>query len=60
MLGQATLGHGHPDELALRLLQCHLGVGMSSLLFQRLREDHGVAYDWPRTSLPWQDRRPLC
>ncbi|MCY4085004.1 MAG: pitrilysin family protein [Cyanobacteria bacterium MAG COS1_bin_9] len=45
MLGQATLGHGHPDELALRLLQCHLGVGMSSLLFQRLREDHGVAYD---------------
>ena len=23
----------------------HLGVGMSSLLFQRLREDHGVAYD---------------
>ena len=45
MLGQATLGHGHPDELALRLLQCHLGVGMSSLLFQRLREDHVVAYD---------------
>ena len=45
MLGQATLEHGHPDELALRLLQCHLGVGMSSLLFQRLREDHGVAYD---------------
>ena len=45
MLGQATLGHGQPDELALRLLQCHLGVGMSSVLFQRLREDHGVAYD---------------
>ncbi|AII49581.1 peptidase M16 [Synechococcus sp. KORDI-52] len=45
MLGQATLGHGHPDELALRLLQCHLGVGMSSLLFQRMREEHGVAYD---------------
>jgi len=45
MLGQATMGHGHPDELALRLLQCHLGVGMSSVLFQRLREDHGVAYD---------------
>ena len=45
MLGQATLGHGHPDELALRLLQCHLGVGMSSLLFQRLREEHGVAYE---------------
>ncbi|MAR05705.1 MAG: peptidase M16 [Cyanobium sp. NAT70] len=45
MLGQATLSHGHPDDLALRLLQCHLGMGMSSLLFRRLREEHGVAYD---------------
>jgi len=45
MLGQPTLPHGHPDDLALRLLQTHLGNGMSSLLFRRLREDHGVAYD---------------
>ena len=45
MLGQATLPHGHPDDLALRLLRCHLGMGMSSLLFRRLREEHGVAYD---------------
>jgi predicted Zn-dependent peptidase len=45
MLGQPTLPHGHPDDLALRLLQTHLGTGMSSLLFRRLREDHGVAYD---------------
>lgn len=45
MLGQPTLPHGHPDDLALRLLQSHLGMGMSSLLFRRLREDHGVAYD---------------
>lgn len=45
MLGQPTRPHGHPDDLALRLLQAHLGVGMSSLLFRRLREDHGVAYD---------------
>ena len=45
MLGQATIPHGHPDDLALRLLQCHLGVGMSSLLFRRLREEHGVAYE---------------
>ena len=44
MLGQPTLPHGHPDDLALRLLQTHLGTGMSSLLFRRLREDHGVAY----------------
>ena len=45
MLGQATLPHGHPDDLALRVLHAHLGSGMSSLLFRRLREDHGVAYD---------------
>jgi predicted Zn-dependent peptidase len=45
MLGQAALPHGHQDDLALRLLQAHLGSGMSSLLFRRLREEHGVAYD---------------
>ena len=45
MLGQATIPHGHPDYLALRLLACHLGAGMSGLLFQRLREEHGVAYE---------------
>ena len=45
MLGQPCCPHGHPDDLALGLLQCHLGSGMSSLLFRRLREDHGVAYD---------------
>ena len=45
MLGQPTISHGHEDDLALRLLNCHLGLGMSSLLFRRLREEHGVAYD---------------
>ncbi|GCE65323.1 insulinase family protein [cyanobiont of Ornithocercus magnificus] len=45
ILGQPTLCQGTEDDLALRLLQCHLGAGMSSLLFRRLREDHGVAYD---------------
>ena len=51
MLGQATISHGHPDDLSLRLLQCHLGVGMSSLLFRRLREEHGVAYEVAALSL---------
>ena len=45
MLGQATIPHGHPDDLALRLLACHLGAGMSGLLFRRLREENGVAYE---------------
>jgi zinc protease len=45
MLGWATVPLGHPDGLALRLLQAHLGVGMSSRLFVSLREDRGLAYD---------------
>ncbi len=45
MLGQATIPHGHKDAIALRLLSCHLGSGMSSILFRELREKHGVAYD---------------
>lgn len=45
LLGQPTIPHGHVDEPALHVLQAHLGQGMSSLLFRRLREIHGVAYD---------------
>lgn len=45
MLGAATVPPGHPDALALRLLQAHLGIGMSSRLFLTLREERGLAYD---------------
>jgi predicted Zn-dependent peptidase len=45
MLGAATVPLGHPDALALRLLQCHLGLGMSSRLFVTMREERGLAYD---------------
>lgn len=45
MLGAATVPLGHPDALALRLLQTHLGMGMSSRLFQVMREQHGLAYE---------------
>ncbi len=45
MLGTKTIPHGDIDDLALRLLACHLGSGMSSLLFKKLREEHGVAYE---------------
>lgn len=45
MLGAATVPLGHPDALALRLLQAHLGLGMSSRLFVVLREERGLAYD---------------
>ncbi|MCP9850517.1 pitrilysin family protein [Cyanobium sp. Morenito 9A2] len=45
MLGATTVPLGATDALALRLLHCHLGVGMSSRLFVALREQHGLAYD---------------
>ncbi|MFM8974943.1 MAG: M16 family metallopeptidase [Vulcanococcus sp.] len=45
MLGTTTVPLGTPEALALRLLHCHLGVGMSSRLFVALREEHGLAYD---------------
>jgi predicted Zn-dependent peptidase len=45
MLGAATVPLGHPDALALRMLQAHLGLGMSSRLFQVMREQRGLAYD---------------
>jgi zinc protease len=45
MLGCATVPLGHEDALALRLLQAHLGMGMSSRLFVLLREERGLAYD---------------
>lgn len=45
MLGAATVPLGDPDGLALRLLQAHLGMGMSSRLFVMMREERGLAYD---------------
>ena len=45
LLGCATLPLGHPDTTALRLIQAHLGVGMSSRLFVTMREERGLAYD---------------
>jgi len=45
LLGAATVPYGHPDALPLRLLQAHLGSGMSCRLFQALREERGLAYD---------------
>ncbi|MEB3265026.1 MAG: pitrilysin family protein [Cyanobacteriota bacterium] len=45
MLGAATVPLGHDDAQALRLLQAHLGQGMSCRLFQEMREQRGLAYD---------------
>ena len=45
MLGCPTVPLGHVDAVALRLLQAHLGLGMSSRLFVTMREERGLAYD---------------
>ncbi|MFZ0407202.1 MAG: pitrilysin family protein [Cyanobium sp.] len=45
MLGCPTVPLGHDDAVALRLLQAHLGLGMSSRLFVTMREERGLAYD---------------
>ena len=44
VLGHPTPGQSHPDRYALILLSSALGGGMSSRLFQRIREDLALAY----------------
>ncbi len=44
-LAVPALGHDDPDATALALLNALLGDGMSSRLFQSIREEHGLAYD---------------
>ena len=43
-VGGPGLPHEHPDRYALVLLSTLLGGGMSSRLFQRVREQEGLAY----------------
>jgi len=45
MLGCRVPPLSDPDNLPLRVLQAHLGLGMSSRLFLALREERGLAYD---------------
>lgn len=45
MIGFRTIEIQNPDALLLRILQVHLGVGMSCRLFHVMREELGLAYD---------------
>ncbi len=45
MYGNKSTNHSNNDDINLRVLSCHLGSGMSSVLFKRLREQNGLAYD---------------
>jgi predicted Zn-dependent peptidase len=42
--GTQTFPHGDPRRYAMVLLSCAFGGGMSSRLFQRVREELGLAY----------------
>jgi predicted Zn-dependent peptidase len=42
--GVETVRYTSKDRFAALLLNSYLGVGMSSLLFQEIREKHGLAY----------------
>lgn len=44
VMGTRTFGHGDPRRYALVLLSNAFGGGMSSRLFQRVREELGLAY----------------
>ncbi len=44
VFGRRTFGHSDPRRYALILLSTALGGGMSSRLFQRVREELGLAY----------------
>lgn len=43
-IGVPALPRHHPDRFALAVLSAALGGGMSSRLFQRIREQNGLAY----------------
>jgi predicted Zn-dependent peptidase len=42
--GTTAMRHGHPDRFPMLLVSMLLGGGMSSRLFQRVREELGLAY----------------
>ncbi|MFG1690779.1 M16 family metallopeptidase [Gemmatimonadota bacterium] len=44
VLGSSIPGHSHPDRYPLLILSSAFGGGMSSRLFQRIREALGLAY----------------
>jgi predicted Zn-dependent peptidase len=45
MVGMPALDRNHPDRHALNVLDHILGGGMSSRLFQSIREERGLAYN---------------
>jgi predicted Zn-dependent peptidase len=59
-LGAQGLRHVHPDRHPLVLLATLLGGGMSSRLFQRVREQEGLAYNVFTYSDSYRDAGIFC
>ncbi|MBI5439576.1 MAG: insulinase family protein [Deltaproteobacteria bacterium] len=58
-LAVRTFRRDHPDRYGLRLLQMILGEGMSSRLFQQIRDRRGLAYDVGTLLLSFSDAGAL-
>ncbi len=55
VLGFPSIGYGHPDYYPTLLLSTLLGGGMSSRLFQEVREKRGLVYSIYSFSAPYMD-----
>ena len=59
-LAVPSLPTAHPDRYALFMLNSVLGGGMSSRLFQSIREDRGLAYSIYSETSPFRDTGSLA
>ncbi|MDD5557861.1 MAG: pitrilysin family protein [bacterium] len=59
-LGMRAFRRDHPDRYALQLLSIALGGNMSSRLFQRIRERHGLAYAIHASVIRYRDTGALA
>jgi predicted Zn-dependent peptidase len=59
-LAVPSLPVAHPDRFAVHLLNSILGGGMSSRLFQSIREDRGLAYSIYSEMNPFRDTGSLA
>jgi predicted Zn-dependent peptidase len=54
-LGAPGLPQAHPDRYVMAVLETALGGGMSSRLFQEIREERGLAYSISSYHAPYRD-----
>jgi predicted Zn-dependent peptidase len=54
-LGAPSMPQAHPDRYVMAVLEQALGGGMSSRLFQEIREERGLAYSVAAYHAPYRD-----